>query len=558
MLPLNERHALLTGLLSCTLLLGACGDDSSSDAAVDAAIDAAIDATTDAGFDAGPPPVDVDFAPAGPVAGASGEGSFTFGVSTAAAQIEEGNDHEQWWPWSMRTEDGGLGKGAAFVGDASGGYARAIEDVTLLSAMNVDAYRFSVSWGRMEPTRGSIDEAAISHYSDLLDTLVSAGIKPMVTVHHFSFPTWVDDPARGLDCPAGPTDADLCGLSDAAGADATIAAAADFACLLAERYGDRVDEWGTVNEPVNYLLASYGVGIFPPGRNLLTSDFDGLVDVFRNYLRMHVAMYDAIKRCDTVDADGDGVNALVGFTLNTLKFVPTRHHALSDDPADVAAAAAAEYVYNHLFVDSVVNGTFDSDLDQGVDETHADWAGKLDWLGVQYYSRAGVTGSPALISQLGATPCFGGFDLGACLPAADETHWVPTMNYEYWEPGVYDILKDSSLRWPDLPLTVTESGLATEVGRRRAEHVVRSLEQIARTRDEGVDVRGYYHWSLYDNFEWAEGYTPRFGLYRVEHTTLERTATEGATMLGQIAAARQLSATTRESHGGLGPMTPEP
>ena len=119
-------------------------------------------------------------------------------------------------------------------------------------------------------------------------------------------------------------------------------------------------------------------------------------------------------------------------------------------------------------------------------------------------------------------------------------------------------MKDFSGRWPALPLTVTEWGLATEVGRRRAEHVVRSLEQIARARDEGVDVRGYYHWSHYDNFEWSEGFGPRFGLYSVDRATLERTATEGATMLGEIAGARQLSATTRETYGGLGPMTPEP
>ncbi|NOY93177.1 MAG: glycoside hydrolase family 1 protein [Deltaproteobacteria bacterium] len=548
-----HRALLLTSSIAL-LLLGACGDDSGGDAGLDSSVDASVDS----GFDAGPPPVDIDFSGSGPVAGPSGAGSFTLGVATAAAQIEEDNDREQWWPWSMREEDGGLGKGAAFVGAASGGWARATADVALLEEMNLDAYRFSVSWGRIEPTRGNFDESAIAHYSELLDALVSAGIKPMITVHHFSFPTWVDDPARGLECPAGPTDADLCGLADPAGADATIAEAADFACLLAERYGDRVDEWATVNEPVNYLLASYGVGSFPPGRDLLVTDFDRLVDVFRNYLRMHVAIYDAIKRCDTQDADGDGANALVGFTLNTVKWVPTRRNAVSDDPEDVAAAAAVEYVYHYLFVDSILNGSFDSNLDQTADETHTDWTGKLDWLGVQYYTRTGVTSAPALIPQLGATPCFGGFDFGACLPASDETHWVPTMDYEYWEPGIYDVLTDFSERWPDLPMTVTESGLATEVGRRRAEHVVRSLEQIARARDEGVDVRGYYHWSLYDNFEWAEGFVPRFGLYRVDRATFERTATEGATTLGEIAGSRQLSATTRESYGGLGPMTPEP
>jgi beta-glucosidase len=154
--------------------------------------------------------------------------------------------------------------------------------------------------------------------------------------------------------------------------------------------------------------------------------------------------------------------------------------------------------------------------------------------------------------------CLGDFDLGSCVPAADPTHFVPVMNYEYYEPGVYNILTDLSRRWPDLPMTVTESGLATENGVRRAEHVVRSLEQIHRALDEGADVRGYYHWSLMDNFEWAEGFVPRFGLYRVDFDTYDRTATEGAEVLGEIAASRRLTGAMRDTYGGLGPMSPEP
>ena len=118
---------------------------------------------------------------------------------------------------------------------------------------------------------------------------------------------------------------------------------------------------------------------------------------------------------------------------------------------------------------------------------------------------------------------------------------MPTMGYEYYEPGIYNVLTDFGARWPELPLIVTESGLATEVGTRRAEHIVRSLEQIALAIKAGVDVRGYYHWSLTDNFEWAEGYEPRFGLFRVDYQSYARTATEGATILGEIARARGIT-----------------
>jgi beta-glucosidase len=163
-----------------------------------------------------------------------------------------------------------------------------------------------------------------------------------------------------------------------------------------------------------------------------------------------------------------------------------------------------------------------------------------------------------VIAAIGVTPCFGPLDLGSCLQPEDPTHLVRQMGYEYWEPGLYDILVQFHTRWATLPLVVSESGLATDVGRRRAEHVVRSLEQIARAREAGIDVLGYYHWSLLDNFEWSYGFAPHFGLYRVDRTTFARTATEGATVLGEIAGARRLTIQQRDMYGGLGPMTPEP
>jgi beta-glucosidase len=516
----------------CLPLVAACGDDSPAAIALDAP---------------------------GPVAGEAGRGSFTLGVATAAAQIEEGNETADWWVWSQPTADGGLGNGAAFVGDAVLGYQRAVEDVQLIEAMHLDAYRFSVNWARMEPARGEWDEEAFAHYGALLDALGAAGIKPMVTVHHFSSPIWVDDPREIADCV--PSDTNLCGWSDPVGAEAIIAEMAELGAELAKRYGDRVDEWCTLNEPVNYLLASYGVAQFPPGRGFLLGDSDTFMTVVRNYIRAHVAMYEAIKANDTVDADGDGVNALVGFSLNVASFEPSRSGAISTNEVDVAARDRVEYVYHYLLPDALQNGSFDANADGVADETHDDWKGAVDFLGVQYYQRLTVTGKPGLLIPLvSALPCFHGLpSFGACVEPSEPTHWVPTMHYEYYEPGIHDVLVAFAERYPDLPLTVTESGLATEVGRRRAEHIVRSLEQITRARDEGVDVRGYYHWSLTDNFEWAEGYGPRFGLYRVDYENgFARTATEGATLYGEIAEARTISTATREEYGGLGPMTPEP
>ena len=199
----------------------------------------------------------------------------------------------------------------------------------------------------------------------------------------------------------------------------------------------------------------------------------------------------------------------------------------------------------------------DVDLDQIREEEHPQWKNKLDWLGLQYYSRNGVSASPAMIPGVDATICAGGFDFGSCLPPVDETHMVPSMGYEYYEKGIYNVIMDMKKRYPTVPFVITEAGIATKVGKRRAENTIRTLEQIHRAMDDGADVRGYYHWSLMDNFEWSEGYEPQFGLYTVDRETYDRTPTEGATVLGELSKARKITEAQREEYGGTGPMTPE-
>jgi beta-glucosidase/6-phospho-beta-glucosidase/beta-galactosidase len=503
-----------------------------------------------------PPPSDILYATPGSLTEASGKGSFRFGAASAATQIEDMDTGTDWYQWTLPVAMGGLGHDT-FVGDAAQGYTKAIEDIQLLKDMHLDSYRFSIEWARIEPMQGVHDDAAVQHYRDFLLALKEAGIKPIVTVHHFSFPTWVHDP-RDADCASGPSATNLCGLGHPTGGAMVVAAMAAHAKFLAEQYGDLVDEWGTINEPVNYLLASYGIGYFPPGQQYVLTDLiHKFIPVVRDMLAAQAAMYHAIKEGDTVDADGDGVAAAVGLSLAVSEWTPAAGNEVSDDPVDLGARDRIVYVYHHLFIDSFVNGTFDADLDGTPDEQHPEWKGAIDWLGLQYYFRTGVTGQRKLVPVLDLTPCFGDYDLGSCLLPTDPTFCVPQMGYEFYPPGLYNVLKDFGTRYPTLPLMVTEGGIATKTGARRAENVVRSLEQIERARNEGVDVRGYYHWSLYDNFEWNEGFVPRFGLYTVDYDTFARTATEGATVLGEIAQARKLTVAQRGKYGGLGPMTPE-
>lgn len=498
------------------------------------------------------------FGSAGSLASPAGRGSFRFGAASAATQIEDGNAHTDWFVFTQPVSEGGLGHGAP-VGDASRGYTLALPDVTLLQELGVDSYRFSMEWARIEPERDVIDEAALAHYSDFVDALLAAHIRPVVTLHHFSNPVWIDDP-RDTTCAAGPTDQNLCGWGHATGGAQVIEEFREHAELLATRFGDRVDDWGTLNEPVNYLVAAYGAGQFPPGKLYLFQLLEKFVPVVRDFIAGSSAAYDAVKAGDTIDADGDGSAADVGLSLNVIDWQPARDGAPSTHPDDIAARDKVAYVYHHLLVRSLLDGTFDADLDGVADEQHPEWQQRIDWLGLQYYSRNGVTAKgPLLIPVLGARPCFPPqFDDGACLEPFDLTHCVPAMQYEYRAGGLFDLITDFSTRYPSLPLAVTEGGIATRVGERRAENIVRSLEQIQRAQAGGADVRGYYHWSLYDNFEWSLGFEPRFGLYAVDYTSYARTPTLGADVYGAIARSRELSARQRETYGGEGPMTPEP
>ena len=500
------------------------------------------------------PPAPIQFGKIGPLVGDAGKSGFRFGTATAATQIEDMNTSTDWWTWTAPTAMGGMGKDT-FVGSAVMGYSMDLSDLQLVHDMNLDSYRFSIEWARIEPVAGMIDEAAIQHYRDELTALAAMGIRPLVTIHHFSNPLWVMDP-RVSNCAGGPTSTNLCGFGGPGGQQ-IINAMAAHAGLLAQRLGDLVDEWGTENEPVNYLIAGYVVGVFPPGKISIETLVQDFAPVVRDYLAAHAAMYDAIKANDTVDADGDGVAAAVGLSLSVADWEPSRKNALSTNSADLEARDRLVYLFHWMYIDSIVNGTFDATFSGAPTEMHPEWQGKLDWLGLQYYMRAGVTGNnPLFPAPVSLTPCTEGTDLGSCLPPLQPSFCVGMMGYEFWSDGIRPLLDAFSKRYPTLPLVVSESGLATDVGARRSEAIVRVLESIAHARDDDhVDVRGYYHWSLLDNFEWANGFAPHFGLYSVDDTTYARTPTAAATLFGTIAAARELTTAERQQYGGTGPMT---
>lgn len=493
----------------------------------------------------------------GSLSAPSGQGSFRFGVSSSATQIEDQNPHTDWYRWTAPAPEG-LEK-SPFVGDAADGYSRALADVDLIARLGVDSYRFGIEWARIEPQRDVIDEAALAHYDRFIDALLARGIRPMITIHHFASPIWVDDPAD-VTCAEGPRDTNLCGLDHPTGGKLVVDEMVEHATLLAQRYGDRVDEWATVNEPMGYMTFSHAFGVGPPGKaNLNEEGLPRFTAALRNYLHAHAGMYRALKRHDRVDADADRVAASVGLTTGAQDYVAVRDGRISDDPRDVAARDRFRDYFDFKFVDAIWQGRFDADLDGVWEERQPSWRGTIDWLGPQLYARQGIY-DPAQTPDQPAYPVIDvGFCANApCLPVEHESYWVPTMGYHASPQGLYRVLTETAARYPGLPLVVTESGIATASGTRRSQHLVRALEQIHRVRADGVDVRGYYHWALMDNFEWLAGYPPRFGLYQVDRTTMERRPTEAVGVYARITAARTLSTADRKRYGGYGPLSPEP
>lgn len=484
-----------------------------------------------------------------------GKSSFRFGTASAATQIEDNNPNTDWYAFT-RPKPEGAGHGV-FVGEAIYGYSKALDDVALAADMGLDAYRFSLEWARMEPTPGVYSEEAFAHYDAVLKALSARNLKPMVTLQHFSFPSWASPPNAGCDASGKNLG---CGLETDESYEALAQRMTAWVALVAQRYGNSVDEWYTLNEPINYILASYATGTFPPGKTYFLSLEDKVLPILRRYFDLHARLTKTLRENDLIDADGDGHATSIGLGLSLIQWVPARHGKPSAARDDVKAKEKMDHIMRNLPIRSFLEGAFDSNLDGIMEENHPEWKGTLDWVGLQTYTRSGVTGSDSLLPLLGLVFCFdegSDFGLGACIPPEDESYFVPAMKYAWGSQALLSQLRDLHATFPSLPLVVTESGIASVSGRRKSEVLVRSLENILTAQAEGVDVRGYYYWTLIDNFEWHLGYAPKFGLFRVDENTFQRIPTSAVETYKTVVKARALIPSLKKEFGGNGPLSEE-
>ncbi|MBI4872485.1 MAG: glycoside hydrolase family 1 protein, partial [Candidatus Riflebacteria bacterium] len=413
------------------------------------------------------------------------------GSATAAHQVEGNNTNSDWWAWEqvpghIRNNDRS--------GLADNHYQLFGQDLALARQMRHNAYRFSVEWARLEPEAGRFDARELAHYRAVLEACKSNGLAPVVTLFHFTLPQWLAQ--RG-------------GWAN----PETVQAFERFAAHVGAGLGDLTDYWCTLNEPVVYLGAGYGRGVFPPQH----ANWGEARKTMTNLAKGHVAAFQALKRTDRRDADGDGGACLVSIAHHMRVFDPARPL----HPLDVAAARTADYLFNKAFLKAITREKLIITAPNlpVVAESIPGGRGCLDFLGVNYYSRDLIQfdlKAPGFIRQT--------------LPPGAATN---DLAWEIYPEGFYRVLMSAWRDWK-LPIMVTENGIADAADSRRPEFIRRHLQEMARAMRAGVPVIGYMHWSLMDNFEWAEGFAPRFGLLAVDYATQARKPTAGARVYSEV------------------------
>ncbi len=416
---------------------------------------------------------------------------FRFGASTASYQIEgaaaeDGKGPSIWDTFSH--QPGTIADGS--TGDvACDHYHRLDEDLDLMARLGLGGYRFSVSWPRVQPEgSGPANSKGLDFYERLVDGLLARGIQPMATLYHWDLPQALEDEGGWLNRD-------------------TVDRFAEYAGLVAERLADRVEHWIPVNEPNVVTMLGYGVGTHAPGRALL---FDGL-PVAHHLLLGHGRAAIALR------AAGAGS---VGCANNHAPIWPA-----SDDEADVGASKLFDALWNGMFAEPMLFGRYPHDLLPLVDPViHAgDMATirqPLDFYGVNYYNpmriAAAEDDSPVPFQQLTIVG-YPVTDFGRPVVPDSLREWLITLRARY--------------RAALPPIIITESGCSYATGpdvngvvddQDRIDYLDAHLRAVAVAVRAGVDVRGYYTWSLMDNFEWAEGYTQRFGLVYVDYDTQAR------------------------------------
>ncbi|HEY1389952.1 MAG TPA: family 1 glycosylhydrolase [Ktedonobacterales bacterium] len=417
---------------------------------------------------------------------------FRWGVATASYQYEGDCENSQWRAWEKAS---GIANGDV-AGIACDWWRHAERDFDLAQQLGLNALRLSVEWSRLEPRSGEWDAAAFARYREMLQGLRARGIEPMVTLHHFSNPLWFEEMGAFL----APSALDLF---------------TRFVARVVDELGDLCDLWCTINEPNVYSVVGYLLGIWPPGR---TGDARNTYKVQAMLAHAHAAAYRAIHQRQPT--------ARVGWAQNFNILDPA-----TNSPLDRLVAGIQDAAYNDFFPRAVLTGraVFPLNLFAG---NLRDVRGTCDFLGINLYYRERVAFSLRHTGQL-----FGRRFVPKGVPRGD-----PGLNDffgEVYPDGIRRVAERLGVFGK--PIYITEHGVADRADRIRPWVIEQGARNVHAAIQKGLDIRGYYHWSLIDNFEWAEGWHSRFGLAALDLATQERALRPSGQFYSAIATANALT-----------------
>ncbi|MGC2161691.1 MAG: family 1 glycosylhydrolase [Silvibacterium sp.] len=460
---------------------------------------------------------------------------FLWGMASAAYQVEgawnlDGKGESNWDRFAHTV---GKVKGSA-TGDVScDQYHRYKEDIAILKRLNQKSYRFSTSWARIQPTgTGPANQAGIDHYSRLADALLEAGIRPFCTIYHWDLPQALED--RG-----GWPNRDLASYY------------ADFAGILAKHLGDRITTWAPFNMPWTFTYYGYGIGVFPPQK----TGFDQFLKAAHTVNLAQGMAFRAIKAASS--------KATVGSAWGMAPAYPK-----TNSEANIAATARYHAMNNLYFLNTVMRGEYPKAFigetpykamgyKQGDDKI---MKAPLDWLGFHYYTRRIVSAATGTCAS-GPSGHFGTETEGeggasARDPLTQIHVEMPTegplteAGLEIWPRGMYDLVTQISHEYNNPIIEISENGCCyldspDDAGRvpdqRRIRFHQQHLAELARAIHDGARVRAYHAWSLVDNFEWADGYSQRYGLTWIDFRSQKRTIKDSGLWYGRIAATNRLN-----------------
>ena len=411
------------------------------------------------------------------------------GCATAAHQVEGGLVND----WSAWTGD--HPEAIADLSDATlaiDHYRRYREDLEQLASMHETAHRFSVEWARVEPEPGRFDNAALAHYADVVRTCRRLGMEPIVTLHHFTLPRWLAE-AGGVAAPDAPR------------------RFARYAAACAEAFGDMVTWWVTLNEPSVLATLGYLEGLWPPGKRSLRRT----VEASRGLLRMHAAAVHAIRTASTTR----GIMPELSIAHHERRLFPRPRGTRLDR----AVATLPDFLFNRWFLRCCMSGHLLPPFGSG--EPVPGLMGSLTYLGVNHYSNEAISfdlRSPrTLFTRHEAVPGLPRSSIGWAIDPAAFRLALIDLHEEF-----------------RLPILITENGVADDHDELRPAYLRGHLAAMAEAIDAGVDIRGYLYWTAWDNFEWLEGYSQRFGLFSVDRDTMERKAKPSAALYAEICRTR--------------------